>query len=64
MFKNQYELDGNICRQELLQQKNLIVQIEQIFSENDLSVNQAELVALFQYIDIQLDTKREVGANE
>lgn len=64
MFKNQYKLDGNICQKELLQQKNLIVQIEQIFSKNDLSVNQAELVALFQYIDIQLDTKREVGANE
>jgi mannitol operon transcriptional antiterminator len=64
MFKSQYDLDGNICQQELLQQKNLVAQIEQIFSENDLSVNQAELVALFQYIDIHLDTKREVGENE
>lgn len=64
MFKNQYELSGNSCQHELLQQKNLIAQIEQIFSENDLSVNRAELVALFQYINIHLDMKREVGANE
>lgn len=61
MFKNQYELDGTVQQEIWLQQKELIMQIEQLFSENDLSVNQAELTALFQYMDTYLGIKKEVG---
>lgn len=64
MFKNQYELDGNIHQEVLLKQKELVTQIEQLFSENDLSVNQAELTALFQYIDTHLNAEEKVGENE
>lgn len=50
MFNGQYENEGNIVKETLLAQQELVEQIERIFAENDLMVNQAEITALLNYI--------------
>lgn len=49
-FDSQYENEGNIVKETLLAQQELVEQIERIFAENDLMVNQAEITALLNYI--------------
>ncbi|OJG67096.1 BglG family transcriptional antiterminator [Enterococcus moraviensis] len=49
-FDGQYENEGNIVKEMLLAQQELVEQIERIFAENDLMVNQAEITALLNYI--------------
>lgn len=50
IFNGQYENEGNIVKETLLAQQELVEQIERIFAENDLMVNQAEITALLNYI--------------
>ncbi|MBO1306584.1 transcription antiterminator [Enterococcus sp. 669A] len=50
-FKRQYQLEGNVNPDILLLNQVLFKQAEQLFSENDLAVNEAELTALFNYVD-------------
>ncbi|ALS02891.1 transcriptional antiterminator [Enterococcus silesiacus] len=49
-FDSQYENEGNIVKETLLAQQELVEQIERIFAKNDLMVNQAEITALLNYI--------------
>ncbi|MFD1900600.1 BglG family transcription antiterminator [Enterococcus termitis] len=49
-FDSQYENEGNIVKEILLMQHELVQKIEQIFAKNDLMVNQAEITALLNYI--------------
>lgn len=49
IFDQQYENDGNIATQALLEQKELVGKIETVFSNNDLSINRAEISALLNY---------------
>ncbi|WP_430602421.1 hypothetical protein IGJ02_002778 [Enterococcus sp. DIV0724b] len=49
-FDSQYESEGNIVKETLLAQQELVEQIERIFAKNDLMVNQAEITALLNYI--------------
>ncbi|WYJ84047.1 hypothetical protein IGL98_002908 [Enterococcus sp. DIV0840] len=49
-FNSQYENEGNIVKETLLAQQELVEQIERIFAKNDLMVNQAEITALLNYI--------------
>ncbi|MEI5994587.1 hypothetical protein A5880_002173 [Enterococcus sp. 4G2_DIV0659] len=49
-FDSQYENEGNIVKETLLTQHELVEKIEQIFAKNDLMVNQAEITALLNYI--------------
>lgn len=49
-FDSQYENEGNIVKETLLAQQELVGKIEQIFAKNDLMVNQAEITALLNYI--------------
>lgn len=51
VFNKQYALEGNVNQNLFFENHQLIIEIEQLFSENDLSVNYAELTALLQYID-------------
>lgn len=51
-FNIQYDPVGNVNKEVLVSDKQLLVEVEQLFAENDLSVNDAELTALFQYIDV------------
>lgn len=51
MFKHQYQLEGNVNPDILSLNQTLFKQAEQLFSENDLAVNEAELTALFNYVD-------------
>ncbi|MDN6268648.1 MAG: PRD domain-containing protein, partial [Tetragenococcus koreensis] len=51
-FDIQYDPVGNVDKDVLISDKQLLLKVEQLFAENDLSVNDAELTALFQYIDI------------
>lgn len=49
-FDSQYENEGNVVKETLLAQQDLVEQIERIFAKNDLMVNQAEITALLNYI--------------
>lgn len=49
-FDSQYENEGNVVKETLLAQQELVGQIERIFAKNDLMVNQAEITALLNYI--------------
>lgn len=49
-FDSQYENEGNIVKETLLAQQELVEQIERIFAKNDLMVNQAEITALLNYL--------------
>lgn len=49
-FDTQYQLEGNVDSQILIGNEERLLEVEQLFSENDLSVNKAELTALFQYL--------------
>ncbi|MGX7245329.1 BglG family transcription antiterminator [Enterococcus quebecensis] len=49
-FDSQYENEGNVVKEMLLAQQELVEKIEQIFAKNDLMVNQAEITALLNYI--------------
>lgn len=49
-FNSQYENEGNIVKETLLAQQELVALIERIFAKNDLMVNQAEITALLNYI--------------
>ncbi|GCF92281.1 transcriptional antiterminator [Enterococcus florum] len=62
IFKQQYELEGNVDHHTLFQDRHLFKAIEQLFSENDLAVNEAELTALFNYVDKK--SKEERKGNE
>lgn len=50
-FDSQYENEGNIIKETLLDQKELVGRIEEIFAKSDLMVNQAEITALLNYIE-------------
>jgi len=51
-FNSQYEGEENSYQaQQLYQRKVIIEQIEHIFSKNHLTVNQAEIIALLNYIE-------------
>lgn len=49
-FDSQYENEGNIVKETLLVQQELVEHIERIFAKNELMVNQAEITALLNYI--------------
>lgn len=49
-FDSQYENEGNIVKETLLAQQELVEHIERIFAKNELMVNQAEITALLNYI--------------
>lgn len=49
IFQQQYESGGNVATQVLLEQKELVGKIETLFSDNDLSINRAEISALLNY---------------
>lgn len=50
IFDGQYENEGNIVKETLMAQQQLVEQIERIFAKNNLTVNQAEITALLNYI--------------
>ncbi|MBP1046790.1 transcription antiterminator [Enterococcus sp. BWM-S5] len=50
IFDGQYENEGNIVKETLMAQQKLVEQIERIFAKNNLTVNQAEITALLNYI--------------
>ncbi|MGC6767390.1 BglG family transcription antiterminator [Enterococcus sp. LJL128] len=50
IFDGQYENEGNIVKETLMAQQQLVEQIEQIFAKSNLTVNQAEITALLNYI--------------
>ncbi|WP_086350004.1 BglG family transcription antiterminator [Candidatus Enterococcus clewellii] len=50
IFDGQYENEGNIVKETLMAQQQLVEQIERIFAKNNLIVNQAEITALLNYI--------------
>lgn len=52
IFQTQYTLEGNVDQEILLKNDQLLIKIEQLFSENELSVNHAELIALLQYVEL------------
>lgn len=56
-FNNQYEEVANNSRDYLLNQQKQIERIEQIFSKNELTVNQAEIIALLNYIETKEEGK-------
>ena len=49
IFNGQYENQGKLVEEALLSQKELVEQIEQIFAQNNLTVHQAEIIALLNY---------------
>lgn len=57
-FDSQYENDGNVAPDSLLQFEKEVSGIEEIFAKNDLIINKAEVTALLQYI------KKEFTAQE
>lgn len=59
MFQGQYDCEGNILREVLLTERSLVTEIEQLFSKRQLSINQAEIVALLQYIELDREAKTE-----
>lgn len=50
MFDHQYTLEGKHDNDLFFDNKEMMIKVEQLFSENDLSVNEAELSALCQYL--------------
>ncbi|MCB5954458.1 BglG family transcription antiterminator [Enterococcus sp. CWB-B31] len=50
MFDGQYENGRYSMKEKLMERKVLVEKIEQIFAKNNLTVNQAEIVALLNYI--------------
>lgn len=60
-FNVQYDPVGNVDKDALINNKQLLLEVERLFAENDLSVNDAELTALFQYIDVQTNEGGENG---
>ena len=52
VFQSQYHLEGNVNQEILFENNQLLLEVEQVFSENNLSVNHAELTALLQYVNI------------
>lgn len=50
LFDGQYENNGNIIKEKLFAQQSLVEQIENIFAQNELAVNQAEITALLNYL--------------
>lgn len=49
-FQNQYEHEHTLEPDILLEKRETLQSIENIFAKNDLSVNQAEIIALLNYI--------------
>lgn len=49
-FDTQYQLEGNVDNHILIDHTEKLLKVEQLFSENDLSVNKAELTALLNYV--------------
>lgn len=50
-FDGQYADEGHFNKEDFKERKADLQQIEKIFAENELSVNQAEIIALLQYIN-------------
>lgn len=49
-FDTQYQLEGNVDNHILISHTEKLLEVEQLFSENDLAVNKAELTALLNYV--------------
>ncbi|MGX7417925.1 BglG family transcription antiterminator [Carnobacterium gallinarum] len=49
-FDSQYDNEGNVAPDSLIQFEEEVTAIESIFAKNDLTINKAEITALLQYI--------------